>query len=55
MSRESRIGRKGKTQDLTPPFFALTDDNIVWRTIQTDIPRLRANVDALLDEMGKSQ
>lgn len=35
--------------------YTLTDNNIVWRTIQTDIPRLRTNVDALLDELGGSQ
>lgn len=35
--------------------YTLTDNNIVWRTIQTDIPRLRTNVDALLDELGRPQ
>lgn len=33
--------------------YTLTDNNIVWRTVQADIPRLRIAINALLDELGK--
>lgn len=35
--------------------YATTDNEIVWRTVQVDIPALRRRVDAMLQQLGKVQ